>query len=83
MNVEVSERRQTNTETALLMEQNMLQRQLEEEIRVSQRIEQYLKRHYEDLAGKVDHWMNKHENDLDMKSRDLHELKVKLIIELM
>ena len=80
MNVEVSERRQTNSEATLLMEQSVLQRQLEEEIRVSQRIEQYLKRHYEDLAGKVDHWMNKHENDSDMKSRDLHELKVNQVL---
>lgn len=54
----------------------MLHQQLEEEIRVSQRTETYLKKHYQDLAGKVDFWMNRHETDLDMKTRDLHELKV-------
>jgi hypothetical protein len=56
-----------------------LQQQLEEEIRVSQRIEDYLKRHYQDLAGRVDYWMTKHENDLEMKVKDLHELKVWLM----
>lgn len=47
---------------------------------MSQRIEDYLKRHYQDLAGKVDYWMNKHENDLEMKTKDLHELKVNSLL---
>ena len=47
-------------------------------MRVSQRTETYLKKHYQDLAGKVDYWMNRHETDLDMKTRDLHELKVSI-----
>lgn len=76
MNVEVSQRRQANTEGTVTSDQGRMQQQLEEEIRVSQRIEDYLKKHYQDLAGKVDHWMTKHENDLEMKTKDLHELKV-------
>lgn len=75
----MSQRHQTNTEGSMGAEDSKLQQQLEEEIRVSQRIEGYLKRHYQDLAGKVDHWMNKHENDLEMKTKDLHELKVSCV----
>ena len=51
-------------------------------MRVSQRTETYLKKHYQDLAGKVDYWMNRHETDLDMKTRDLHELKVSIAASL-
>lgn len=76
MDVEVNQRHQTNTENVMTSSEVRLQQQLDEEIRVSQRIEDYLKRHYQDLAGKVDYWMNKHENDLEMKTKDLHELKV-------
>ena len=58
------------------LEEEQLRQQIEEEARVSQMIEDYLKNHYEELAGQVDHWMTRHEQDLDMKLRDLHELKV-------
>ena len=58
-------------------EERRLRQQLEEELRVSQRVEEYLNRHYQDLVGKVDFWMNKHEIDLEMKTKDLHELKVR------
>lgn len=76
--MEVSQRHQTNRETDLGDTKSRLEQQLEEEVRVSERIEGYLKKHYQDLAGKVDFWMNKHEVDLDMKTKDLHELKVGL-----
>ena len=76
MNVEVSQRRQTNAEIDLSEDQKRTRQQLAEETLVTQRVEEYLKKHYQDLAGKVDFWMTKHEQDLDMKTRDLHELKV-------
>ena len=57
-------------------EERKLKQRLEEEARVSQMIEEYLKGHYEELAGQVDHWMTRHEQDLDMKGRDLQQLKV-------
>ena len=76
VSVEVSLRHQTSTETKLSSREQQFAQQLDEESRVSNRVEEYLKKHYEELAGKVDHWMTKHEQDLDMKSRDLHELKV-------
>lgn len=74
--VEVNQRHQANRETELTEADSRLEQQLKEEVRVSERIEEYLKKHYQDLAGKVDYWMNKHEIDLDMKTKDLHELKV-------
>ena len=69
MRVEISQRHQANLESGMSLE--------EEEARVSQTIEDYLKNHYEELAGKVDYWMTRHEQDLDMKMKDLHELKVR------
>ena len=74
--MEVSQRHQANKEKELSTDGSRLEQQLREEVRVSERIESYLKKHYLDLAGKVDYWMNKHEVDLDMKTKDLHELKV-------
>ena len=63
------------------LEEDQLKQQLEEEARVSQMIEDYLKNHYEELVGQVDTWMTRHEQDLDMKLRDLHELKVNIIVK--
>ena len=76
VHVEVNQRHQANLESSMSMEEEQLKQQIEEEARVSQMIEDYLKNHYEELAGQVDHWMTRHEQDLDMKLRDLHELKV-------
>ena len=74
--MEVLQRRQGNNEADLRGFEQQLMQQIDEESRVSGRIEAYLKKHYEELAGEVDHWMTKHEQDLDMKSREVHELKV-------
>lgn len=76
MHIEVSQHHQANKETELVEAERRLQQQLKEEVRVSEKIEEYLKKHYQNLAGKVDFWMNKHENELDMKTKDLHEIKV-------
>ncbi len=70
------QRRHGNSEGSLRDREGSLEQQLAEEARVSRRIESYLKKHYEELAEKVDHWMTRHEQDIDMKGRDLHELKV-------
>ena len=72
----MNQRRQANQESGMSEEEERLKQQLEEETRVSQVIEEYLKSHYEELAGQVDHWMIRHEQDLDMKGRDLQQLKV-------
>lgn len=77
--MEVSQRHKANRERTLSESEARLQQQLQEEVRVSERIEEYLKKHYQNLAVKVDFWMTKHENDLDMKTKDLHELKVLLV----
>ncbi len=70
------QRRHGNSEGSLRDRKGSIEQQLAEEARVSRRIESYLKKHYEELAEKVDYWMTRHEQDIDMKGRDLHELKV-------
>ena len=72
----MNQRHQSNDESSLSEQEQRVKQQLEEERRVSQVIEEYLKNHYEKLAGQVDHWMIRHEQDLDMKGRDLQQLKV-------
>ena len=79
VHVEVNQRHQANTESSMSEEDRKLKQQIEEEAKVSHMIEDYLKNHYEELAGQVDHWMTRHEQDLDMKSRDLQQLKVRLM----
>lgn len=76
MRTEVAHHHQAITESDLTDEDQKLRQQLEEEARVSQLVDEYLKKHYEELAGQVDHWMTKHEQDLDMKTKELHDLKV-------
>ena len=76
VHVEVNQRQHSNLESSMSEEEQRVKQQLEEETRVSQVIEEYLKSHYEELAGQVDHWMTRHEQDLDMKGRDLQQLKV-------
>lgn len=76
VNIEVSQRKTANVEEGLTEEDKRLRKQLAEETLVSKRIDLYLVKHYEELAGKVDLWMTKHEQDIEMKSKDLHDLKV-------
>ncbi len=70
------QRRQSNREGSLHQKEECLEQQILEETRVSGRIEAYLKKHYEELAGKVDYWMTRHEQDIEMKNKELHDLKV-------
>ena len=72
----MNQRRTNNKEEDLTEEEKKLRKQLAEETLVSKRIDLYLAKHYEELATKVDHWMGKHEQDMDIKSRELHDLKV-------
>ncbi len=73
------QRRQSNTESSLHQREECLEQQITEESRVSGRIEAYLKKHYEELAGKVDYWMTRHEQDIEMKGKDVHDLKVRRV----
>jgi len=72
----VNQRQTTNKEEELTDDEKRLRKQLAEETLVSKRIDLYLARHYEELATKVDYWMAKHEQDMEMKSRELHDIKV-------
>ena len=72
----MKKRRNTGRETSLTEEEEKLEQQLTEEHLVNKSIDSYLKKHYEDLARKVDYWMTKHEQDLDAKSKHVHDIKV-------
>ncbi len=74
--MEVAQRHHSNREVSLRLEEQQLRQEVEEEEVVSGRVNEYLQRQFEDLAGQLDHWMGKHEQDVDMKSRELHDLKV-------
>ncbi len=74
--MEVAQRRHGIEDASLQLDEQNIRQQLEEEEKVSMRVNEYLQKHFEDLEGQLDRWMGKYEQDIDMKSRDLHDLKV-------
>lgn len=74
----------------MLEEKESLKQELAEEKRAHAEIENYLKKHIEvkikikknnnnvffkDLDGKVEHWMSRYEEDLEMKTIEVQETK--------
>ncbi|XP_072033611.1 dynein regulatory complex protein 9-like [Amphiura filiformis] len=53
----------------------LLKKKIDEEIRVNQEIEQYLKTHQQELEEKVEHWMEKYDKDVEAKTHELEVLK--------
>jgi len=62
-------------ETDMKDEIEKLHRQIEEEERVNQEIEQYLRTHHADLEEKLEYWMEKYDKDVDAKQHELDVLK--------
>ncbi|KAL5475398.1 hypothetical protein EMCRGX_G025207 [Ephydatia muelleri] len=75
VSVEVQQRHHTLDVQAMEEEVSTLKQKIEEEKKVSESIEEYLKTHYEELDGQVDHWMAAYEQDLEMKTSDVQEIK--------
>uniref|UniRef100_A0A1X7SK92 Uncharacterized protein n=1 Tax=Amphimedon queenslandica TaxID=400682 RepID=A0A1X7SK92_AMPQE len=73
--VQCSQRQQQNKESDLYNERERLKQELAEEKRAHAEIENYLKKHIEDLDGKVEYWMSKYEEDLEMKTTEVQETK--------
>uniref|UniRef100_A0A1X7T4W8 Uncharacterized protein n=1 Tax=Amphimedon queenslandica TaxID=400682 RepID=A0A1X7T4W8_AMPQE len=71
--VQCSQRQQQNKESDLYNERERLKQELAEEKRAHAEIENYLKKHIEDLDGKVEYWMSKYEEDLEMKTTKVQE----------
>lgn len=63
------------TEKDMKDEIDRLHRQIEEEERVNQEIEQYLRTHHVDLEDKLEYWMEKYDKDVEAKQHDLDVLK--------
>lgn len=76
VHLEVSKCRHRNEAEALESEEKHLKQKLEEEGTASHSVEEYLTKHYEDLASQVDHWMVQYDRDLETKTQELHKLKV-------
>jgi len=62
-------------EKQLKDEIELIKKKIDEEIRVNQEIEQYLKAHQTELEEKVDYWMEKYDKDVDQKTHQLEVLK--------
>uniref|UniRef100_A0A1X7T6G0 Uncharacterized protein n=1 Tax=Amphimedon queenslandica TaxID=400682 RepID=A0A1X7T6G0_AMPQE len=73
--VQCSQRQQQNKESDLYNERERLKQELAEEKRAHAEIENYLKKHIEDLDSKVEYWMSKYEEDLEMKTTEVQETK--------
>ncbi|XP_002738856.1 dynein regulatory complex protein 9-like [Saccoglossus kowalevskii] len=63
------------TEKDMKQEIDRVHRQIEEEERVNQEIEQYLKTHHVDLEEKLEYWMEKYDTDVETKQHELDVLK--------
>ncbi|XP_077987689.1 dynein regulatory complex protein 9-like [Glandiceps talaboti] len=63
------------TENDMKEEIELLHRQIEEEERVNQEIEQYLRTHHADLEEKLEYWMEKYDKDVEAKQHELDVLK--------
>merc|ERR1712243_526058 len=63
------------SEKQLRDEIELIKKKIDEEIRVNQEIEQYLKTHQAELEEKVDYWMEKYDTDVDEKTHQLDVLK--------
>ncbi|XP_022088174.1 IQ domain-containing protein G-like [Acanthaster planci] len=63
------------SEKQLKDEIELIKKKIDEEIRVNQEIEQYLKAHQTELEEKVDYWMEKYDKDVDQKTHQLEVLK--------
>ncbi|XP_038049924.1 dynein regulatory complex protein 9-like [Patiria miniata] len=63
------------SEKQLKDEIELIKKKIDEEIRVNQEIEQYLKAHQSELEEKVDYWMEKYDKDVDQKTHQLEVLK--------
>ncbi|XP_033637450.1 dynein regulatory complex protein 9-like isoform X2 [Asterias rubens] len=69
------QKRCTLSEKQLRDEIELIKKKIDEEIRVNQEIEQYLKAHQAELEEKVDYWMEKYDTDVEEKTHQLEVLK--------
>ncbi|NWS76324.1 DRC9 protein, partial [Crotophaga sulcirostris] len=65
----------SNAESVLDKEIQKLRRQTEGENRVHKETENFLRHHYKIVEEKLEHWVDKYENDIDAEDKELDALK--------
>ncbi|NWX19848.1 DRC9 protein, partial [Aegotheles bennettii] len=65
----------SNAESVLDNKIQKLRSKTDEEIRVHTEIENFLRQHYKMVEEKLEHWVDKYENDTDAKDEELDALK--------
>ncbi|KFZ64466.1 IQ domain-containing protein G, partial [Podiceps cristatus] len=65
----------SNAENVLDKEIQKLRRKIDEEIRVHLEIENFLRQHHKVVEEKLEHWVDKYENDTDAKDKELDALR--------
>ncbi|KAM6305086.1 LOW QUALITY PROTEIN: dynein regulatory complex protein 9 [Aegotheles albertisi] len=65
----------SNAESVLDNKIQKLRSKTDEEIRIHTEIENFLRQHYKMVEEKLEHWVDKYENDTDAKDEELDALK--------
>ncbi|XP_074009675.1 dynein regulatory complex protein 9 [Numenius arquata] len=75
LQVHQTQKKCSNAENALDEEIQKLRRKSDEEIRVHMEIDNFLRRLHKKVEEKLEHWVDKFENDTDAKEEELDALK--------
>ncbi|NXY88172.1 DRC9 protein, partial [Alcedo cyanopectus] len=65
----------SNAENVLDKEIQKLKSKTDEEIRFHMEAENFLRKHHKKVEEKLEYWMDKYENDMDTKDKELDDLK--------
>ncbi|NXN37812.1 DRC9 protein, partial [Rhinoptilus africanus] len=75
LEVHQTQKRCTNAENVLGEEIQKLRSKTDKEIRVHMETENFLRQHLQKVEEKLEHWVDKYENDTDAKEEELNALK--------
>ncbi|NXG46230.1 DRC9 protein, partial [Psilopogon haemacephalus] len=75
LQVHQTQKKCSNVENVLEKEIEKLKSKTDEEIRVHMETENFLRQQHKKLEEKLEHWMDKYENDTDAKDEELDALK--------
>ncbi|NXJ02557.1 DRC9 protein, partial [Psophia crepitans] len=75
LQVHQTQKKCSNAENVLEKEIQKLRSKTDEEIRVHMEIENFLRQHHKKVEEKLEHWVDKYENDTDAKDEELDALK--------
>ncbi|NXX59617.1 DRC9 protein, partial [Scopus umbretta] len=75
LQVHQTQKKCSDAENALEKEIQKLRSKTDEEIRVHMEIENFLRQHHKMVEEKLEYWVDKYENDIDAKDKELDALK--------